>query len=203
MKKFSVFHDFGKQEIFNRFFSFLIQYRSIGLFNKMRKIDIHRAYFFTGLAVSAVLYNRPGVFLAVVKKGQNQTDSTDVNMTIFMSPHLAVDRADIGTSPATDTSEGFRKNSVPGQGQPSIVQKNNMYYFTVRRSRTAFGSTLDPGDIRGNRLAGCISRKNLENSQHRFQIRNQLVITDECYMNLWQCGCQTHIPFIGNQPECS
>ena len=67
MKKLPVFQDLGEDQVFYRCFLLLIQDRSVGLLDKVRQVDIHRAHRFTGLAVDTVLYDRPVVFLPVIK----------------------------------------------------------------------------------------------------------------------------------------
>ena len=84
-------------------FPFLVIITSV-FFDKIWKIDIHRADGTAGLAVNAVSHNCPVVFLSVVKKGQYQTDGTDVNMAVFMPAHFAVNGANIRAGAASNAS---------------------------------------------------------------------------------------------------
>ncbi len=60
----------------------------MGFFDEMGKINGNGTNFLAGLAVNAVFHDGPVIFLAMVEQGQDQTDGTDIDMAVFVSPHL-------------------------------------------------------------------------------------------------------------------
>ena len=110
-------------------------------FIRSRQVDPGRTRRFAGLAVEAVLDDGPSVSPSVIEIGQYEPYSADVNMAVVMAAHKFVDGANICACAAANTPERPRENRVFCQGEPSVIEKNDVHLLPAHRVPACIPST--------------------------------------------------------------
>ena len=200
MEEAAVLQDPAQEPVFQGL-GLLAQDLAVDFLDEMGEIDARRAYRLAGLAVEAVLDDGPGVFPAMVKIGQDQADGADIDVAVVVAAHQAVNGADVGAGAAAHAAQGLGKHRVPGDGQAAVVQKDDVHLLLAAGSGAALVGPGDPGDVRGDDLAGGPGRQDLENAQGGVQVGDQLVHPHQGHVDPGQGGDQAGVAFVADDAQ--
>ena len=131
--------------------------------------------------------------------GQDDADGADIDVAEDMAADGLIDRADVGAGAATDTAQGVRQCGRFGQGAAAVVEQHDvqLLLFAGAGDRAA-----NPGDVRGQRLAGGVLRQHADDLGRIFQGRHQFLDTDQGDMDLRQGRGEPGVAFVGDQARC-
>jgi hypothetical protein len=197
----AVLQDPAQQPVFQRPLLFTLQNFAVGLFDEVGEIDARGTDRFAGLAVETVLDDGPVVLAAMVKVGEDEADGPDIDVAVVVAAHQAVDGADVGAGAAAHTAQGLGKDRVPGERQAAVIQKDDVHLFLAAGGGTALVGPGDPGDVRGDDLAGGPGRQNLQDAQGGVKIGQQFVHPHQGHVDAGQGGGEAGVAFVADDAQ--